>query len=133
MREHRDTEPRETPAGLTAPPPRCGAQIANYESGRKKGLDITELLVLAAALNISPVCLIYPGPYEQTIDVLPGRAADAKPPIRMSQFDAVQWFSGNDYFVLARDDYGSEAEYAAALEVFSDTSAWERTPARSTS
>ena len=31
------------------------AQIANYESGRKKGLDIAELLVLAAALRIPPL------------------------------------------------------------------------------
>jgi transcriptional regulator with XRE-family HTH domain len=31
------------------------AAIANYESGRKKGLDVAELLVLAAALNCPTV------------------------------------------------------------------------------
>ncbi|BAX96324.1 putative DNA-binding protein [Mycobacteroides stephanolepidis] len=62
------------------------AQIANYESGRKKGLDIAELIVLAAALETSPVNLVYPGPYQDSVEVLPGRES--------SEFIASQWFSG---------------------------------------
>lgn len=73
------------------------AQIANYESGRKKTLDIPELVVLAAALNTSPVVLIYPGPYLDPVEVVPGRMA--------SEFDAAQWFSGIGYWwIVAEDD-----------------------------
>lgn len=61
------------------------AQIANYESGRKKGLDIAELIVIAAALETSPVCLVFPGPYQNQVEVLPGRDS--------SEFVAAQWFS----------------------------------------
>lgn len=47
------------------------AQIANYESGRKKTLDITELLVIAAALEVPPVVLIYPDLPDADVEVLP--------------------------------------------------------------
>lgn len=64
------------------------AQIANYESGRKQSLDIAELIVIAAALNTAPLLLLYPGPYDANVEVLPGRSA--------SEFDATEWFSGED-------------------------------------
>jgi hypothetical protein len=62
------------------------AQIANYESGRKKGLDLAEFLVIAAALDTAPVTLLYPGPYDQSVEMLPG--------LETPQFEAAQWFSG---------------------------------------
>lgn len=62
------------------------AQIANYESGRKKNLDIAELLVIAAALDTSPVNLVFPGPYDAQVEFLPGR--------HESELDAAEWFSG---------------------------------------
>ncbi|PQE01407.1 hypothetical protein CYL16_04810 [Mycobacterium sp. EPG1] len=62
------------------------AQIANYESGRKKGLDLPELLVIAAALDTSPVVLLYPGPYELSVSILPDE--------EVQMLDAAQWFSG---------------------------------------
>ena len=37
------------------------SQIANYESGRKQSLDVAELLVIAAALDVSPLSLLFPG------------------------------------------------------------------------
>jgi len=73
------------------------AQIANYESGRKQSLDIAELIVVAAALDMSPVTLVYPGPYEQGIELLPG--------VEASEFEAAQWFSGLGYWwVIAGSD-----------------------------
>ena len=36
------------------------SQIANYESGRKQSLDVAELLLLAAALGVPPVALLFP-------------------------------------------------------------------------
>ena len=72
------------------------AQIANYESGRKQSLDTAELIVLAAALNTSPANLIYPGPYQDIVEVLPGREG--------SEFDAVQWFSGLEWHNFTKLD-----------------------------
>lgn len=62
------------------------AAIANYESGRKKGLDIAELVVLAVALRVPPVALIYPDLPEGAIEVLPGE--------RTTSWGAASWFSG---------------------------------------
>lgn len=57
------------------------------DEGRRKHVTTAELAILAAALNVPPIVLLYPGPdYGEYIDVLPGR------PVR--KIDAVQWFSG---------------------------------------
>jgi len=63
------------------------SQIANYESGRKQGLDVAELLVLAAALNVPPGLLLFPGYPIGDVEFLPGRTANA--------LAAVDWFSGD--------------------------------------
>jgi transcriptional regulator with XRE-family HTH domain len=47
------------------------AQIANLESGRRRGLDVSELLILAAALDVPPVTLLYPGLPDDEVEVLP--------------------------------------------------------------
>lgn len=62
------------------------SQIANYESRRKKGMDVAELIVLCRALLTSPVALIYPGPYD--------REERVDPNTKLTQFEAAQWFSG---------------------------------------
>lgn len=63
------------------------AAVAKIESNSRAGkLDLGELLVLAAALNTSPVALVYPGPdYGQRIEALPDMWA--------SEIDAAEWFS----------------------------------------
>lgn len=61
--------------------------IADLEGGRRRYVTTAELIALAAALNVPPILLLYPGPdYGEYIDVLPGRSA--------RKIDAVQWFSG---------------------------------------
>src|ERR1700757_3524960 len=62
------------------------AAIANYESGRKKGLDVAELLVLAAALRIPPLTLLFPQLPDGPVEVLPG--------VQTTSWDAAAWFSG---------------------------------------
>jgi transcriptional regulator with XRE-family HTH domain len=62
-------------------------QIANYESGRKKNLDIAELLILAAALDVPPLVLIYPDLPAGKVEIIPGQ-----PPA--TSWDAYLWATG---------------------------------------
>lgn len=62
------------------------AQIANYESGRKQSMDVTELLVLAAALRIPPIALLCAGLPDGEAELLPGWHTTAA--------DAMAWVTG---------------------------------------
>lgn len=59
--------------------------ITKIENGRSR-FDLGELIVLAVALNTSPVRLVFPGPYKALVDVTPR--------VRVPEFQAAQWFSG---------------------------------------
>ena len=63
------------------------SQIANYESGRKKSLDVAELLVIAAALRVPPLQLLFPEQPDDDIEMVPGQ--------RTSTFHAIAWFTGD--------------------------------------
>ena len=60
--------------------------ITDLEIGRRKNVTIAELTMLARALNTSPTALMFPGPYYETVEVLPG--------LEVQELRAVQWFSG---------------------------------------
>lgn len=67
--------------------------IAKLDTGHRGSvLSVPELIVLAAALNTSPVNLVYPGPYDAEVEVVPG--SENRP-----QFEAAQWFSGYDTYI----------------------------------
>lgn len=67
--------------------PAIGEQtIKNLEAGRRTSLTITDFTVLAAALDVPPVSLLFPLGVAATVEVLPGR--------EMSTWDAVAWFTG---------------------------------------
>lgn len=84
--------------------------ITKIENGRPR-FDLGELMILAAALNVPPIVLLYPGPdYGKAIDVLPS--------VQDREIDAVQWFSG------VRDHGYSDAtgaEQARARADFKDS------------
>jgi transcriptional regulator with XRE-family HTH domain len=61
--------------------------IARYEGGTKLGLDVSELLVLAAALKIPPVTLVFNGHPDEPVGVLPGKASPT--------VEAIGWFCGD--------------------------------------
>lgn len=46
--------------------------IANLESGRKKSVDVAELIVLAKALGVAPISLIYPDLLHGEVEDVPG-------------------------------------------------------------
>ncbi|YCN53432.1 helix-turn-helix domain-containing protein [Rhodococcus erythropolis] len=60
--------------------------ISDLETGRRTRLDIAELLVIAAALNVPPVMLLYPKIPDGEVQVTPG--------ISMKSIDAARWFGG---------------------------------------
>jgi transcriptional regulator with XRE-family HTH domain len=75
------------------------SQIAAYEVRRKRGLDVTELLILAAALNVPPVALLFPDLPDGGAEPLPGWHATAA--------DALGWFTGE---IVDEDE---DAEYTS--------------------
>lgn len=105
------------------------SQIANYESGRKQSLDIAELLVIAATLEVPPISLLFGGHPDRDVEVLPGQT--------MQTTAALARFSGDDSYEakvhapdriapsppalllgLVRERAGAERELAAAKAVF---------------
>jgi hypothetical protein len=62
--------------------------IAKLETGHRQTITIGEILVLAAALEVTPAALLFPVGFVPSMDVLPG---DHKDP-----WDAYRWFAGAD-------------------------------------
>lgn len=60
--------------------------IANLESGRRETITVAELLVLARALEVPPVQLVFPLGSTEEVEILPGR--------RVATDDAMLWFTG---------------------------------------
>ncbi|MGK8466267.1 helix-turn-helix domain-containing protein [Nocardia cyriacigeorgica] len=61
--------------------------IANWESGRKGGVDVCELVVIAEALRVDPPVLLYPAMQDE-VDYLPHE--------RVSTDDALMHYTGTD-------------------------------------
>lgn len=60
--------------------------ISELERGKRKYVTTAELVVLAAALNVAPVAMLYPPPYDDEIEVTPGA--------KMTRIAALERFSG---------------------------------------
>jgi transcriptional regulator with XRE-family HTH domain len=86
--------------------------VGKIETGHREGkLDLAELVVLAAALGLPPVMLIYPDLPHGSVEVLPGCEREA--------MDALAWFSGDspqlafritERFGMAQQDVVDAAE-----------------------
>ena len=61
--------------------------VAFMENGRRESVSVAELLVLAAALEVPPVELVFPFG-DETAEILPGR--------RVPPWAAARWFAGED-------------------------------------
>lgn len=70
--------------------------IADLENGRRRFVTTAELTIIAAALDTSPVMLIYPGPYD-------GEVIEALPDVEASKLVAAEWFSANAWFGVAQE------------------------------
>lgn len=78
-------------------------QIANYESHRKQSLDVAELIVLATALRVPPITLLFGGHPREEVEVLPGQ--------QMPMVSALAWFTGDNNLA---DDAVAEPDSPAA-------------------
>ncbi len=88
------------------------AMIANYESGRKQGLDIAELTALAAALRVPPVILLFGGLPDETIESLPGEKA--------TSVEALAWFIGDREMAWPGPEFEPDDARAHADAVIAD-------------
>ena len=66
--------------------PLTRAVISDLETGRKRTLEVAELLTLAAALEVSPLSLLLPD-VRNDVEILPG--------VKVPGIDALGWFTGN--------------------------------------
>ncbi|EIC65344.1 hypothetical protein D2E97_16225 [Mycobacteroides abscessus] len=64
--------------------------ITDLENGRRKYVSMSETVVLAAALSVPPIALLFPPPYSGDTDVV----IDLLPDFPCTKVDAIQWFSG---------------------------------------
>jgi transcriptional regulator with XRE-family HTH domain len=81
------------------------SRIANLENGRKQGVDIAELMVIAAALGVPPVTLVFGGNPDDDVEMLPGRTETA--------VFALAWFSGDT--LLAKEAVSQPDSTAATV------------------
>lgn len=64
--------------------------ISKLENGHRRSVTVDELLVLARALDVPPIMLVFPVGAPGEVEVLPGEHRAA--------FRAAQWFSGEALF-----------------------------------
>ena len=85
--------------------------VADLESGRRRFVTTAELLVLAAALDTTPIALMYSDlsdEPENVIEVLPG--------VEVTGFQAAQWVSGHRRgFIEEKVGDADAAEHDMAL------------------
>lgn len=96
------------------------SSIENIESGRRRNITIEELAVLAYALGVPPVVLLFPVGDVDQVEVLPGRAVDT--------WSAAKWFTGEDplptwderenRWVVEREDVAQWEQGAAAVTLY---------------
>lgn len=71
-------------AALGVPVPKT--TITNLELGRRASVDLAEFLVLARALDVPPITLLFPLGETATVELLPGQP--------VSPWEALTWFTG---------------------------------------
>lgn len=62
--------------------------VTNLETGRRAALPVTDLLVLARALDVSPINLLFPLGEAAEVQVLPGEA--------VATWEALAWFTDEE-------------------------------------
>lgn len=84
--------------------------VAKIENNNRAGkVDVAELIVLAAALHISPLQLLYPDLVDGPVEVLPGK--------EVTSLRAADWFTGNAFLQEPNhSEYTHKLGYLAGIE-----------------
>lgn len=86
--------------------------LANLESGRRANLSVPELLVLAAALNVAPVLLVFPVGSQELSEFRPGMKVDT--------WRAAQWFGGQGEDPTPTTNASRERVYRLPMRLYAD-------------
>lgn len=70
--------------------------VSEYRRGVRKSMPVTDLIILAAALEVPPVAILFPDLATAPTEVLPGEA--------LPSIEAVQWFTGEQGKPLQEKD-----------------------------
>ncbi|MBY6438245.1 helix-turn-helix transcriptional regulator [Rhodococcus kroppenstedtii] len=77
------------------------AVISDLETGRRKGLDVSDLLALSAALRVAPAQLLFPK--------LPRGVVQALPGLDQESHDALRWFGGETGLLVEHSEWRDES------------------------
>jgi len=70
------------------------AVVSDLEVGRRRYVTVSELIILARALDTAPIALLYPYPYIKNADIQALPAPPGEDSREVPKIDAVQWFTG---------------------------------------
>lgn len=90
--------------------PTLRTTLANLENGRRKSVTVHELVVIAEALAVPPIQLLFPGLPQGPVEYLPGRTSIA--------WQALQWFNGE--WNPGDDERGAALNLMRELEAIPD-------------
>lgn len=84
--------------------------VAKIENNSRAGkVDLAELIVPAAALDLSPLQLVFPDLVDGPVEILPGREA--------TSLRAADWFAGNAFLLESNhSEYMHKVGYLAGIE-----------------
>lgn len=84
--------------------------VAKIENNNRAGkVDVAELIVLAAALDVSPLQLLYPDLVDGPVEVLPG--------YEVTSLRAADWFAGNAFLQEPNhSEYALKVGYLVGIE-----------------
>jgi hypothetical protein len=84
--------------------------ISELESGKRKSVSTAELCLLAWALRVPPIRLLYPNLPDGRVDVVPGE--------RWTAIQAASWFSGDLTFAPVMTADAKQEDLKKATDLF---------------
>jgi transcriptional regulator with XRE-family HTH domain len=97
--------------------------LANLEAGTRKSVSISELVVLAEALNISPLDLLYPITETEPVEYLPGDQVSPWEAWGRFTYPLTEYFGGGEIPAPGADPRTSEI-IAALASLSTNETAW---------
>jgi transcriptional regulator with XRE-family HTH domain len=86
--------------------------LSNLELSYRETVTVPEILILAAALNVAPVLLLFPVGRQEQVEYLPDSA--------VSPWDAAKWFSGQSDRPDATPLDNDERVYRLPVQAYAD-------------